>query len=163
MGDKAKVKVVNQWFRPVSLNDRKTCPTCKAKVRPNEIHSWVVYRNAKARLVDYFCRSCYKEIVCEPATPEWGEEIVLNGQPVWFQRGNTTLVAPDGATITFPEGSDLGIVADWCEEHGHFNAAEYRRWSKHLTPEELRKEWGEYFIRKQRLKGKPMINLKGKV
>ena len=66
----AKPKIVrshNEWFRPVSLSNRKSCPCCKTKLQPNEsIWSWGEYHNAKWRTVKYFCQSCFPKEVKEP-------------------------------------------------------------------------------------------------
>ena len=136
---------VNLWFRPVSLGGRKSCPTCYAKVRPNEeLHSWVEYVNGKARLVDHFCRSCFGRIVLHKVMYDYGyatypltwegRELVWHGLPVWakVKVGPVRLQTPDGESIEFVQNCDLGIIADWCDEHGHPHADEYRKWSHPL-------------------------------
>ena len=52
-----------EWFRPVSLGNRKSCPECKAKLPPGEsIWSWGEYQYAKWRTVQYLCRSCWPAV-----------------------------------------------------------------------------------------------------
>lgn len=77
MKRKAKQRVHNEYFRTVSLGNRKTCPTCKAKltrslVQPEttgpyyqqeSIWSWGNYVNARWHTVDYFCRQCFATTV----------------------------------------------------------------------------------------------------
>ena len=51
----------NEWFRQVSLGNRKSCPCCKAKLAENEsIWSWGEYVSGKWRTVKYFCRNCFE-------------------------------------------------------------------------------------------------------
>ena len=53
----------NEWFRIVSLGNRKSCPTCKTKLGDEAIWSWGEYVNAKWRTVAYFCRQCFADQV----------------------------------------------------------------------------------------------------
>ena len=56
----------NEWFRTVSLGNRKSCPTCKAKLGQGEsIWSWGEYVNAKWRTVTHFCSQCFEKEVKE--------------------------------------------------------------------------------------------------
>lgn len=58
------IRIHNEYFRPVSLNNRKSCPTCHIKLASTEsIWSWGEYISATWRTVTYFCRSCYKQQV----------------------------------------------------------------------------------------------------
>lgn len=53
----------NEWFRPVSLGNRKTCPTCQTKLKAGEsIYSHGNYVNAKWRTVGYCCQECWVEV-----------------------------------------------------------------------------------------------------
>lgn len=57
----------NEWFNPVEMGGRKSCPTCKEKLGENEsIWSWSEYVNAKKRLIKHFCRNCFAEEVAAP-------------------------------------------------------------------------------------------------
>lgn len=59
-----KVRNHNEWFRTVSLGNRKSCPTCKKKLEAGEsIWSWGEYLNAKWRTILHFCKNCYEEEV----------------------------------------------------------------------------------------------------
>lgn len=62
-----KIRQHNEWFRPVSLNNRKSCPCCKTKLTQGElIWSWGEYRYAKWRTVKHFCRQCFIKEVQTP-------------------------------------------------------------------------------------------------
>lgn len=53
----------NEWFRPVSLNNRKSCPNCKAKLGFGEwVWSWGEYIYAKFNRVQYVCKQCWPEV-----------------------------------------------------------------------------------------------------
>ncbi len=59
----AKQRQHNEWFRPVSLGNRKSCPECHVKLAHNEsIWSWGQYVNAKWRTIKYFCKECWPAI-----------------------------------------------------------------------------------------------------
>jgi hypothetical protein len=48
-------------------SSRKSCPTCKAKLLPNEfVWSWGEYRYGKWRTVTHFCSSCFIKEVRNP-------------------------------------------------------------------------------------------------
>lgn len=52
----------NIYLRTVSLNNRKTCPTCKIKLEKDEsIYSSGEYIRAKWRNIEFFCFNCFKE------------------------------------------------------------------------------------------------------
>jgi hypothetical protein len=54
----------NEWFRPVSLGGRKSCPECGAALAPGEsVWSWGEYVRAKWRTVAHFCKDCYQDRV----------------------------------------------------------------------------------------------------
>lgn len=60
MARTARPRSHNEWFRPVSLGGRKSCPSCPAKLGPGEsVWSWGEYVNGKWRTVDHFCRECF--------------------------------------------------------------------------------------------------------
>lgn len=62
-----KTRVHNEWFRPVTLGNRKSCPTCNAKLPPGEsIWSWGEYHVGKWRTVKHFCVNCYLGEVQRP-------------------------------------------------------------------------------------------------
>jgi hypothetical protein len=67
----------NEWFRPVSLGNRKTCPTCKAKLATiqgiGNVWSWGEYHNAKWRTVAYFCRQCFASEVAARLASHTGD------------------------------------------------------------------------------------------
>ena len=57
----------NEWFRTVSLKNRKSCPTCWNKLPPGEsIWSWGEYAYAKWRTITHFCVNCYDHEVRYP-------------------------------------------------------------------------------------------------
>lgn len=56
-----KQKIHNEWFRPVSLGNRKSCPNCKVKLT-GSIWSWGEYVRAKWRTIQYFCEDCFPSI-----------------------------------------------------------------------------------------------------
>lgn len=59
----AKLRSHNEYFRTVSLGNRKSCASCKAKLPIGEvIWSWGEYANAKWHTVDYFCVACFPQI-----------------------------------------------------------------------------------------------------
>lgn len=63
----AKPRVHNEWFRSVSLGNRKSCPSCGDKLEPGEkVWSWGEYVRAKWRTVMHFCKHCYEKSVCAP-------------------------------------------------------------------------------------------------
>ena len=49
-----------EWFRPVSLGNRKSCPSCHARLGDSEcVWSWGEYVCGKWRTVRHFCRECW--------------------------------------------------------------------------------------------------------
>jgi hypothetical protein len=63
----AAKRVHNEWFRPVSLGGRKSCPSCHCKLAPSEsIWSHGEYLRAKWRTVSHFCKNCFEENVRSP-------------------------------------------------------------------------------------------------
>lgn len=60
----AEQRSPNEYFRTVSLGNRKSCPTCKEKLGPMEsIWSWGEYQYGKWRTVDHFCKKCFASSV----------------------------------------------------------------------------------------------------
>ena len=57
----AKPRVHNEWFRDISLGNRKSCPTCKAKLFGRPIISWGEYAVGKWYTVKHFCSQCAQE------------------------------------------------------------------------------------------------------
>ncbi len=57
-----KQRIHREWFRPVSLGNRKSCPDCHAKLHNDCIWSWGEYVNGKWRTIQYFCRGCFPSI-----------------------------------------------------------------------------------------------------
>lgn len=56
----AKQRIHREWFRPVSLGGRKSCPNCRSKLEEGEsVWSWGEYVRAKWRTVAHLCRSCW--------------------------------------------------------------------------------------------------------
>ena len=56
----AKVREHNEYFRTVSLSNRKSCPNCSVKLAMGEqIWSWGNYVRAKWYTVQYFCCNCF--------------------------------------------------------------------------------------------------------
>lgn len=56
----SKVREHNEYFRTVSLGNRKSCPSCGEKLPAGEqIWSWGEYAYAKWHTVQYFCVSCW--------------------------------------------------------------------------------------------------------
>jgi hypothetical protein len=62
---KTKQRTHNEYFRTVSLGNRKSCPTCRTKLLGESVWSWGEYHNVKWRTVKYFCRSCFKSEVLQ--------------------------------------------------------------------------------------------------
>jgi hypothetical protein len=62
----AKARFHNEWFRPVSLKGRKSCPTCRRQLQAGSIWSWGEYRRAQWYTVKYFCQQCFAEEVQKP-------------------------------------------------------------------------------------------------
>lgn len=59
-----KQRIHNEWFRPVSLGNRKSCPECHAKLSGAEsVWSWGEHVRAKWRTVKHFCKECYPKNV----------------------------------------------------------------------------------------------------
>lgn len=93
----AKQRVHNEYFRPVSLGGRKSCPTCRGKLKPGEsIWSWGEYIRAKWHTVDYFCKECFAERVLpllERHMGECGCSFKLNAYhcqlPEWLELNQT--------------------------------------------------------------------------
>lgn len=74
MTRKMKVRTHNEWFRPVSLGNRKSCPTCCLKLLPEEsVWSWGEYVRAKWRTVAYFCKQCFESRVRTPLVAHGGD------------------------------------------------------------------------------------------
>ena len=104
-----KVRTHNEWFRPVFLSGRKSCPTCHCKLRDLEsIWSWGEYRYAKWRTVKHFCCQCFRREVLAPLmahTDDCGCKIEFCGQgcslPVWLKfEGGTCDELETGTTST---------------------------------------------------------------
>jgi hypothetical protein len=56
-------RIHREWFRPVSLGNRKSCPKCHEKLAPSElIWSWGEYHVCKWRTVAHFCVACWPEL-----------------------------------------------------------------------------------------------------
>lgn len=54
----------NEWFKTISLGNRKSCPTCGTKLDPGEsIWTWGEYVRAKFRKITHFCKHCYQREV----------------------------------------------------------------------------------------------------
>ncbi len=61
------MRLHREWFRTVSLNGRKTCPTCHCKLEHGEkLWSWGNYVCGRWNTVLYFCRCCSVEKVLVP-------------------------------------------------------------------------------------------------
>ena len=89
----AKQRVHNEWFRQVSLGNRKSCPRCSAKLESGEsIWSWGEYIRVKWHTVKHFCKNCYETEVKKPLLDHTGGcgctvELIFKGssQPAWFK------------------------------------------------------------------------------
>jgi hypothetical protein len=62
----SKTRTHNEWFRTVSLSNRKSCPTCGTKLNGESIWSWGEYHIGKWRTVKHFCRQCFPREVRQP-------------------------------------------------------------------------------------------------
>ncbi len=61
--------ILEQPYKSIigSTSSRKSCPTCKAKLEPNEfIWSWGEYHLARFRSITHFCKACFQENVLTP-------------------------------------------------------------------------------------------------
>jgi hypothetical protein len=86
-----KTRSHNEWFRTVSMGNRKTCPTCHNPLKGESIWSWGEYHNAKWRTIKRFCRNCFQHEVSIPLkqhNTECGCQITLVGKseslPEWL-------------------------------------------------------------------------------
>jgi hypothetical protein len=62
-----KPRTHNEWFRSVSLGNRKSCPSCKAKLEAGEsIWTWGQYLYGKWHNITHFCKNCVLECVVTP-------------------------------------------------------------------------------------------------
>lgn len=60
---RTRMRTHREWFRPVSLGGRKSCPECKTRLDAGEsIWSWGEYIRAKWRTVGFTCKHCWKEV-----------------------------------------------------------------------------------------------------
>lgn len=95
-----KNRVHNEWFRTVSLGNRKSCPTCHAKLPVGEsIWSWGNYINAKWRTITHFCRGCFHDRVVTPLkehTDDCGCSVEYVGYrdplPTWLKSGGRVTI-----------------------------------------------------------------------
>ena len=71
----------NMYIRTVSLNNRKSCPTCKDKLNGQNIFSVGEYQNAKWKTVEHFCRNCFSNfsIKVKAFTEKTNREVILKG------------------------------------------------------------------------------------
>jgi hypothetical protein len=92
----AKVKVHNEWFRPIKLGNRKSCPTCK--YRTTKFYSWGEYHAIRWYTVKHFCEHCFNEQVKKPllkhADPcgcdiqlQWRGDFYTPRKPTWLTLG----------------------------------------------------------------------------
>lgn len=59
----ARQREHNEWFRPVSLGGRKTCPCCSERLESGEsIWSWGNYVATRWHTVKHFCKKCFPNI-----------------------------------------------------------------------------------------------------
>lgn len=102
---KVKVRVHNEWFRTVSLGNRKSCPTCSAKLPAGEsVWSWGEYVRAKWHTVKHFCVNCFEDQVRKPLVSHAGP----CGCQIQLQfRGETQ---PDWFTLADPRPSEMCLI-----------------------------------------------------
>lgn len=62
----ARVREHNEYFRSVSMNNRKSCPNCRAKLEGEKIWSWGEYVYGRWNTVKYFCKECFSKEVSGP-------------------------------------------------------------------------------------------------
>lgn len=68
----------NIYIRTVSLNNRKSCPTCSQKLEGRLIYSAGEYVNAKWNTIQHFCELCFSISLkkdCEVYRTKTGKEI----------------------------------------------------------------------------------------
>lgn len=54
----------NEWFRSVSLGNRKSCPCCGERLESGEsIWSWGQYIRARWNTIQHFCKKCFPDQV----------------------------------------------------------------------------------------------------
>lgn len=87
----AKQRNHNEYFRPVSLGNRKSCPACGAKLHGQPIWSWGEYIRTKWHTVTHFCAQCYQTNVAarlQPHANQCGCTITLvlysGTRPAWM-------------------------------------------------------------------------------
>lgn len=102
-----KVRSHNEWFRPVSCGNRKSCPRCSAKLLGESIWSWGEYAIGKWRTVKHFCQRCFAEAVLKPLLGHAGDcgcTIELVGYhcslPAWLSLGAAHCPVPAPVTRT---------------------------------------------------------------
>lgn len=74
--------VKNIYIRTVSLNSRKSCPTCSQKLNGRLIYSAGEYINAKWNNIRHFCSLCFGNNLkrdCESYKANSGKEIRFIG------------------------------------------------------------------------------------
>jgi len=78
----ASKAVKNIYIRTVSLNNRKSCPTCLQKLNGNSIYSSGEYRNGKWNTIQHCCEFCFSNNLkkdCESYQKYSDREIVFVG------------------------------------------------------------------------------------
>jgi hypothetical protein len=92
---KVKERIHREWFRTVSLGNRKSCPSCGTKLAEGEqIWSWGEYVRAKWRTVRHLCSKCWSDVKADliPHANECGCQFELVGYggqklPEWMTLG----------------------------------------------------------------------------
>lgn len=105
---KPKQRVHREWFRTVSRGNRKSCPTCRAKLEAGEwIWSWGEYRYGKFRAIKDVCKACWPKLAVDlnDHTAECGCAVELEARgasrPAWMnlectmQPKKVVLIKPD--------------------------------------------------------------------
>jgi hypothetical protein len=108
-----KVRTHNEWFRTISLGNRKSCPTCGHKLDESEsIWSWGEYVHGKWNTIKHFCKYCFVEQVrdsLEIHKDHCGCTIELVGQgvklPFWLRMPDRQIT--NVIRTTEPKGQEL--------------------------------------------------------
>lgn len=113
-----KTRNHNEWFTPVSLGGRKSCPLCKERLPVGEVvWSWGEYHAGRWNTVKHFCSCCFRREVLELLLThqrQCGCEITLVGKqctlPDWLTLGTSAECAACKGTGKIDKGPSRPIA-----------------------------------------------------